>query len=449
MLLHNEVPWVPDEQASVCRSCQAPFTTLKRRHHCRCCGNIFCATCSDHRIGGARACEACFLASVEHTVSDEEVEPANAAVESTLPEGAEQLQLLSIHANDTLSVVAPPSLWPPQPPAPGLNGGQTQQLVVAVWENQRCPASELSPRNSGMYSATALLPTEPGPWTDAEGQRLVSVHEDPPPPSGFAWAVDSSWAAQPFEYAWQFDNTTPTAPGSIKGTWETNPSTALGRKSWVRRRRWERAIVPIIQSSRGAIAPERAEIAHTTVDLAKHGDFNMQPLDLAPPPPSYESVVKTCTQLDAADLHMVAQQPFDDDLFQLVMSTPRRERDVVHAPQPEAEEGHMINNDAHAPQRESDSEERHIMDAGDGRPPPLRLQLLDPDVSCSDDLPHSGLTPGQSPCLATLYRTGLDPRPLTARDLRVRVYFWQCCIVCDPLCEPSGSRVSLYWNLRR
>ncbi|XP_056206533.1 lateral signaling target protein 2 homolog isoform X2 [Falco biarmicus] len=40
--------WVPDSTCSQCSACSSPFTLLRRRHHCRSCGKIFCARCSPH-----------------------------------------------------------------------------------------------------------------------------------------------------------------------------------------------------------------------------------------------------------------------------------------------------------------------------------------------------------------------------------------------------------------
>uniref|UniRef100_A0A8C0GLI5 phosphatidylinositol-3,5-bisphosphate 3-phosphatase n=1 Tax=Chelonoidis abingdonii TaxID=106734 RepID=A0A8C0GLI5_CHEAB len=40
--------WVPDGTCSQCTACQSPFTVLRRRHHCRNCGKIFCSRCSQH-----------------------------------------------------------------------------------------------------------------------------------------------------------------------------------------------------------------------------------------------------------------------------------------------------------------------------------------------------------------------------------------------------------------
>lgn len=40
--------WVKDETAKACSKCAASFNVFNRKHHCRACGNIFCADCSSH-----------------------------------------------------------------------------------------------------------------------------------------------------------------------------------------------------------------------------------------------------------------------------------------------------------------------------------------------------------------------------------------------------------------
>ncbi|XP_067941543.1 zinc finger FYVE domain-containing protein 26-like [Watersipora subatra] len=57
--------WVPNDQALVCMRCQVEtFSMFTRRHHCRRCGLVVCATCSSRTapIGGrsVRVCEHCY-----------------------------------------------------------------------------------------------------------------------------------------------------------------------------------------------------------------------------------------------------------------------------------------------------------------------------------------------------------------------------------------------------
>lgn len=42
--------WVRDELSSHCGICSSEFTLFLRKHHCRCCGKIFCYTCTNYCI---------------------------------------------------------------------------------------------------------------------------------------------------------------------------------------------------------------------------------------------------------------------------------------------------------------------------------------------------------------------------------------------------------------
>ncbi|CAG8543966.1 8553_t:CDS:10 [Paraglomus brasilianum] len=74
--------WVDDESVKACESekCGATFTTLRRKHHCRQCGHIFCQDCSSRRLAlpqlgelkPVRVCNGCFKIAylVGYVISD-------------------------------------------------------------------------------------------------------------------------------------------------------------------------------------------------------------------------------------------------------------------------------------------------------------------------------------------------------------------------------------------
>ncbi len=53
-----ENQWVLDSDAIVCNLCHRQFNVMRRRHHCRRCGNILCKSCLT-TVGGVRVCAAC------------------------------------------------------------------------------------------------------------------------------------------------------------------------------------------------------------------------------------------------------------------------------------------------------------------------------------------------------------------------------------------------------
>ena len=59
--------WIPDDQVSMCHTCNAVFNMITRRHHCRGCGIVTCNSCSDQTaplrykdFKTERVCETCF-----------------------------------------------------------------------------------------------------------------------------------------------------------------------------------------------------------------------------------------------------------------------------------------------------------------------------------------------------------------------------------------------------
>ncbi|KAF9486525.1 hypothetical protein BDN70DRAFT_870095 [Pholiota conissans] len=73
--------WMDDENCKECYDCASEFTTWRRKHHCRICGQIFCSRCASNIIKGARfgsegmvrVCNLCLekLAKVEDDDDDD------------------------------------------------------------------------------------------------------------------------------------------------------------------------------------------------------------------------------------------------------------------------------------------------------------------------------------------------------------------------------------------
>nr|CAD7443668.1 unnamed protein product [Timema bartmani] len=70
--IESPPPWIPDDMAPRCMSCETVFTVVRRRHHCRNCGKVFCARCSSNsvplprygHVKPVRVCNRCFLYQV-------------------------------------------------------------------------------------------------------------------------------------------------------------------------------------------------------------------------------------------------------------------------------------------------------------------------------------------------------------------------------------------------
>ena len=58
--------WADDSEVNACITCKSGFTITNRKHHCRNCGQIFCADCSTKRAPMAnfknpqRVCDPCY-----------------------------------------------------------------------------------------------------------------------------------------------------------------------------------------------------------------------------------------------------------------------------------------------------------------------------------------------------------------------------------------------------
>ncbi|XP_075298782.1 FYVE, RhoGEF and PH domain-containing protein 2 isoform X3 [Opisthocomus hoazin] len=71
--------WVRDNLVTMCMRCKEPFNTIRRRrHHCRACGYVVCARCSDYKAklqynGNRlnRVCQECYIFLTGHVVLED------------------------------------------------------------------------------------------------------------------------------------------------------------------------------------------------------------------------------------------------------------------------------------------------------------------------------------------------------------------------------------------
>jgi len=65
----NMTLWVPDHAVTHCAGCDCEFWMVRRKHHCRNCGRVFCSDCTNyftavphqHLDVPVRVCRQCFL----------------------------------------------------------------------------------------------------------------------------------------------------------------------------------------------------------------------------------------------------------------------------------------------------------------------------------------------------------------------------------------------------
>uniref|UniRef100_A0A803VYW3 FYVE, RhoGEF and PH domain containing 2 n=3 Tax=Ficedula albicollis TaxID=59894 RepID=A0A803VYW3_FICAL len=92
--------WVRDNLVTMCMRCKEPFNAItRRRHHCRACGYVVCARCSDYKAelqydGNRpnRVCQECFIFLTGHTV----LEDREGKYKGTLEKGAAEVSSRSL-----------------------------------------------------------------------------------------------------------------------------------------------------------------------------------------------------------------------------------------------------------------------------------------------------------------------------------------------------------------
>ncbi|KAI9653121.1 MAG: hypothetical protein M1831_006205 [Alyxoria varia] len=123
--------WQPDEEVSSCPVCETPFGFFFRKHHCRKCGKVVCASCSQHRITIPR----------QFIVHPPILNPLGADILSVAPESLAHLSPLG--GGEVVRVCNPcvpdPNLNPPPQQEEEQNGANQSSNVVDLSEGDTPP----------------------------------------------------------------------------------------------------------------------------------------------------------------------------------------------------------------------------------------------------------------------------------------------------------------------
>lgn len=171
--------WVPDKEAPTCQlaDCNAKFTMLSRRHHCRSCGRVVCDKCSPHRwflpnihkTKSQRICDACYL-DIRQKFEDEDYSTAGsenaprpaAPLSSSLMSAAVIQSSVAKSGGAFLSKFASSSSKPASPPP-----SEEAVAQVGVTTGRKPPPPPRRPISNSPSSSPV---------------SLISARQVPPPP---------------------------------------------------------------------------------------------------------------------------------------------------------------------------------------------------------------------------------------------------------------------------
>ncbi|XP_023806774.1 1-phosphatidylinositol 3-phosphate 5-kinase isoform X3 [Oryzias latipes] len=143
--------WMPDSQCKECYDCNEKFTTFRRRHHCRLCGQIFCSRCCNQEIpgkfmgytGDLRACTYCRKLALSY---------AHSAESGVIGED------LSVLSDSACSVCV---LEPGEPRTP-VGGRKASRNIFLEEDLTWQSMMHQEPQNGGLTARLSALPEDVG-----------------------------------------------------------------------------------------------------------------------------------------------------------------------------------------------------------------------------------------------------------------------------------------------
>ncbi|KAH3764512.1 protein piccolo [Pelomyxa schiedti] len=131
--------WVPDYTSEMCMSCNARFTLILRRHHCRKCGHVVCGYCSEMRYfidslnQYARVCGPCYTILTQSQRQQLPVPPVHPPPRPDLP--LRPLQTPPVPTDSAPEKCRPPSLsmsTVPDPTEPAPEMGRPPSRSIST-----------------------------------------------------------------------------------------------------------------------------------------------------------------------------------------------------------------------------------------------------------------------------------------------------------------------------
>ncbi|ULT83416.1 hypothetical protein L3Y34_012567 [Caenorhabditis briggsae] len=152
--------WMPDSTGRECYQCEERFTTFRRRHHCRLCGQIFCAKCCSSHIDGAalgymgelRLCDYC-ARKVQRLAEDGKTTPSGGRAQTPVNGRKISYDKSSGHKNsDTVKTVSNGAIWALCPPESSIS----TDVTSASGQINSSRRNSLVPSSSGPGIPTIL-----------------------------------------------------------------------------------------------------------------------------------------------------------------------------------------------------------------------------------------------------------------------------------------------------
>ncbi|CAG0881782.1 unnamed protein product [Cyprideis torosa] len=197
--------WIPDSEATNCMLCDARFTFTRRRHHCRCCGILVCASCSSQKVKlpylegkEGRVCQPCYDLLTEDDSGSAVTSPSSAAIASGIPSApvacAPSVSTPPAGAGSAAaSSVLPPNHSPLLPRNRPPNPNNPEEYCSTIPPFQQATAH--APPPTVMVPVGVLKRSGAGSTTP-NGPKSV-MFSDGIRPGGDLTELDRPWASRP------------------------------------------------------------------------------------------------------------------------------------------------------------------------------------------------------------------------------------------------------------